>query len=76
MISRNLLKVSNNIISRMERTSGELQNNLNKYLIIANLFLTGIFFWLGVAQSNVLLQGIAYVNDEVEVVNLADVRRE
>lgn len=71
-----VLEEYDNIIIGMERTSGKLQNNLSKYLIVANLFLTGIFFWLGVAQSNVLLQGIAYVNDEVEVVNLADVRRE
>ena len=52
------------------------QSHLSGYIWICCIFLSGVLLWLGVAQANVLMQGLALRNNELEVVNLADLTRE
>lgn len=59
-------------LEKLER----LEDNLSKYLIFICIFLSGMLLWLGVAQVNVLLQGLAFVNNELQAVNPADLTRE
>lgn len=53
-----------------------LQNRLPGLILLGCIFLSGVLLWLGVAQAGVLMQGLALLNNELEVVNLADLTRE
>ena len=53
-----------------------LQERLPGNILLGCIFLSGVLLWLGVAQASVLMQGLALRNDELEVVNLADLTRE
>lgn len=64
------------IIEDTESQVRTFNKNLPRNLTLGNLFLTGILFSLGVAQCITLFQGIAFVEGEKRVVNLADISRE
>ncbi len=64
------------IVSDIEQKTEGLRRRLTTYMIIVGLFLSGFFFWLGIAQVNVLIKGIDFWQGEQHVVNLADIRRE
>ncbi len=53
-----------------------LQTRLPGLILLGCIFLSGVLLWLGVAQASVLMQGLALRNNELEVVNLADLTRE
>ena len=64
------------IVDRALLKIDSFQTHLPGYLLLGCIFLSGMLLWLGVAQVNVLLQGLALRNDEMKVVNLADLTRE
>jgi len=64
------------IVSDIEQKTEELRSRLTTYMIIVGLILSGFFFWLGIAQVNVLIKGIDFWQGEQHIVNLADIRRE
>ena len=53
-----------------------LQTRLPTLILLGCIFLSGVLLWLGVAQASVLMQGLALRNNELAVVNLADLTRE
>ncbi|MFN2305189.1 MAG: hypothetical protein ACK2TV_15785 [Anaerolineales bacterium] len=74
--ARDVLRDYREIIADVQVQISHLSRNLELYLIILLIFITGFFFWLGLAQAHILLQGLDFVRSEQEVVNLADIKRE
>jgi len=64
------------IIEKVSLKSDNLRNKFSGCLILSLLILSGILFWLALAQLNVLIQGIDYWQGEQHIVNLADIQRE
>jgi methyl-accepting chemotaxis protein len=64
------------IITAMEQKADPLSRNFSTYMIIAALFLSGFFFWLGTSLVNVLIQSIIFRRGEQQVVNLTDIQRD
>ncbi len=64
------------IITNVQQKTDELHSHFPSYMIIAGLTLSALFFWLGTALLNVLIQGIKYWQGEQHVVNLAELQRE
>jgi methyl-accepting chemotaxis protein len=64
------------IIKDTESQVRTFNKNLPRNLLLVNLFITGILFSLGIAQFITLFQGIAFIEGEKRVVNLADISRE
>jgi len=64
------------IVERALKRTETLESNLARNLIFLSIFISGMLLWLGVAQVNVFLQGLAYYQNEQQVVTLADLRRE
>ena len=63
----------------IEDTQEQLWNfseTLPRNLTLFTIFITGLLFSLAVAQCVTLFQGIAFIEGEKRVVNLADIRRE
>jgi peptidoglycan hydrolase CwlO-like protein len=81
-LSGNLTDAQENI-SEYQKTIEQLQIQTNQVrtqsrgiaLFISVIF-SGLFFWLGVAQVNILLQGLIFLRGEQYAVNLADIRRD
>jgi methyl-accepting chemotaxis protein len=63
------------VSSTLEKTA-TLQKRLPGLILLGCFFLSGVLLWLGIAQVNVLMQGLAFRNDEMKVVNLADLSRD
>ena len=74
--ARDVLRDYRKIIADVQIQTSNLSENLGLYLTILFIFVTGFFFWLGLAQAHILLQGLDFVRGEQEVVNLADIKRE
>ncbi len=74
--AQKVVKDYQELLSNVEQKTDELHRHLSTYMIITGLTLSGIFFCLGVALVNVLLQGITYWQGEQHVVNLADIQRD
>lgn len=77
------LKDAQDILVEYRRIIGDTESQINTFnknlprnLLFVNLFVTGILFSLGIAQSITLFQGIAFIEGEKRVVNLADISRE
>ncbi len=64
------------IMEKVTQKSERLRNHITSYLTIFLLVFSSILFWLGVAQVNVLIQGIDFLQGEQQVVNLADIQRD
>lgn len=64
------------IIDNVQDRINNFRQRLALYLTLASLIVTGFFFWLGLAQADILLQRLAYLRGEEQVVNLADINRE
>ena len=58
----------------IEKTT-TFSENLSGSMTIITLIFSGVLFWLGVAQLNVLLQGYYDYRSDEKVVNLADIQR-
>jgi len=52
-----------------------LNENLGTYLTLCCLFISGILFWLGLAQLVVLNQGYVFLNNEPIFVKISDIQR-
>ncbi len=63
------------VAKALEKTTS-FSNNFSIYLTVLFLIFSGILFWLGVAQANVLLQAYYDVKSEEKIVNLADIQRD
>jgi len=74
--ARDVLRDYRKIIADVQIQTSNLSENFGLYLTILFIFVTGFFFWLGLAQAHILLQGLDFVRGEQEVVNLADIKRE
>lgn len=74
--ARDVLEDYRKIIADVQIQTINLSENLGLYLTILFIFITGFFFWLGLAQAHILLQGLDFVRGEQEVVNLSDIKRE
>jgi len=64
------------IITNTESQISDFNENLPRNLTIIILFLSGTLFSLAIAQCITLFQGIAFIEGEKQVVNLADITRE
>lgn len=64
------------IIMNTEDQLTNFRNNLSRNLTLFVIFISGTLFSLAVAQCITLFQGIAFIEGEKKVVNLADIRRE
>lgn len=64
------------IINDTEKQLEDFQKNFPMILTLIILFISGMLFSLAVAQCITLFQGIAFIEGEKRVVNLADIRRE
>ncbi len=73
---QNTLGDYENILARTLEEINTLQNRLPGFILLGCIFLSGVLLWLGVAQTSILMQGLALRNSELEVVNLADLTRE
>jgi methyl-accepting chemotaxis protein len=74
--SQSVLQEYRNIIDETEEQLQKFQKNLPRNLTLLAIFISGTLFSLAVAQSVTLFQGIAFIEGEKQVVNLADIRRE
>lgn len=74
--ARDILRDYRKIIADVQIQLSNVSENLGLYLTIFFIFITGFFFWLGLAQAHILFQGLDFVRGEQEVVNLADIKRE
>lgn len=74
--AQSVLKEYRSIIGETEEQLQKLQRNLPRTLTLLAIFISGTLFSLAVAQSVSLFQGIAFIEGEKKVVNLADIRRE
>ena len=64
------------IIDDLREQLSNIRQHTSSFLIIGSIFLTGGFFLLGIAQINILQQGIDYRKGERVTVNLAELQRE
>lgn len=64
------------IVDHAQVQLDSFESHLSGILVVCCIFLSGMLLWLGVAQINILFQGLALRNNEMKVVNLADLRRE
>lgn len=64
------------IITRTESQISDFNENLPRNLTLIILFISGTLFSLAIAQCITLFQGIAFIEGEKQVVNLADIARE
>jgi methyl-accepting chemotaxis protein len=64
------------IITDTEQQINDFNQNLPRNLTLFMIFLSGVLFSLALAQCITLFQGIAYIEGEKRVVNLADITRE
>jgi len=64
------------VIAELLVTTNAIRNQSPLYFTLLALIITGVFLWLGIAQINILLHGLAYRHGEQTVVNLADMQRE
>jgi hypothetical protein len=74
--ARTVLRDYRKILADVQNQISNLTGHLGLYLTILLIFITGFFFWLGLAQGHILLQGLDFIRGEQEVVNLADIKRE
>lgn len=74
--ARMVLNEYSNIIDKAQERTNHLRNSLSLYLTLFSFFITGILFWLGVSQVNVLLQGLNYLQGKQQVINLMDIRQD
>lgn len=74
--SQSVLQEYRKIFDETEEQLQKFQRNLPRNLTILAIFISGTLFSLAVAQSVTLFQGIAFIEGEKQVVNLADIRRE
>ena len=63
------------IIDDLREQLSNIRQHTSSFLIIGSIFLTGGFFLLGIAQINILQQGINYRKGERVTVNLAELQR-
>jgi chromosome segregation ATPase len=73
--TRDVINDYQDIIKKVEQKLESLQGHLSFYLTIVGLILSGILFWLGLAQVSVLITGMDYWQGEQHIVNLADIQR-
>jgi len=64
------------IITNTESQLSNFNENLPRNLTLIILFISGTLFSLAIAQCITLFQGIAFIEGEKQVVNLADITRE
>lgn len=64
------------IITNTESQISDFNENLPRNLTLIILFISGTLFSLAIAQCITLFQGIAFIEGEKQVVNLADISRE
>jgi len=74
--TQGVLNEYQNIIADAQETLMDFRNKLPGNLTLLTIFITGFLFSLAVAQCITLFQGIAFIQGEKQVVNLADIRRE
>jgi len=74
--SQNILEDYRDIIADTEARLIRFRENLPRNFTLFILFISGTLFSLAVAQCITLFQGIAFIEGEKQVVNLADIRRE
>lgn len=74
--TQNVMKEYRTIIDETEEHLQKFQKNLPRNLSLLAIFISGTLFSLAVAQSITLFQGIAFIEGEKQVVNLADIKRE
>lgn len=74
--TQSVLEEYRSIIVASEKQLQKFQKNLPRNLTLLAIFISGTLFSLAVAQSVTLFQGIAFIEGEKKVVNLADIRRE
>ncbi len=63
-------------IEQLQNQTNRLRTQSRSYALFISTLLSGLFFWLGIAQVNILLQGIIFLRGEQYAVNLADIRRD
>ena len=63
------------ILNKLSQKGNQFRQQLSTYLTIGTLIFSAILFWLGIAQINILMQGIDFWQGEQSVVNLADIQR-
>jgi len=66
----------NTIVIEINDQINRFQDNFPVYLTGLSLLISGILFWLGLTQINLLLQGISYLKGPQQIVNVADLRHE
>jgi methyl-accepting chemotaxis protein len=64
------------IINNTEDEFSTFNKNLPRNLTLFTIIISGILFSIGIAQCVTLFQGIAFIEGEKRVVNLADITRE
>jgi hypothetical protein len=74
--TQNVLEEYQSIIDSSEEQLLKFRNNLPRNLTLLSIFISGTLFSLAVAQCIALFQGIAFIEGEKQVVNLADIKRE
>lgn len=74
--ARSVLAEYDRIIDNAQRRVDVMQKNLNRATLFTGLFLSGLLFWLAIAQMNVFLQGLGYYRADQPVVNLSDLSRD
>lgn len=63
------------ILAKSIEKTTSFSDNLSGTMTIITLIFSGVLFWLGVAQLNVLLQGYYDYRSDEKLVNLADIQR-
>lgn len=61
------------IIEQLQEKFGAFQEKFPGYLTLLSIFISASFFFLGLTQLNILLQGLNDFHGEQKVVNLADI---
>lgn len=74
--TQTVLEEYRKIIEDTEKQLLNFRKNLPRNLIFLAIFISGILFSLAIAQCITLFQGIAFIEGEKQVVNLADIKRE
>ncbi len=74
--TQSVMEEYQSIIMDTEEQLTNFQNNLSRNLTIFTIFISGTLFSIAVAQFITLFQGIAFIEGQKQVVNLAGIRRE
>jgi len=74
--SQEILAEYDDILSEAIQKVEQVEARLNIYSLFTSMFLTGVLLWLGIAQLNVFLQALDYINFEEKIVSLSDLDRE